>query len=351
MVQMGETGGRAYEQALEMAATGGPLKAGATALAEKLPFAARYTAPLLRIGAEALNTGGSAAIHGQPVGLSALLGAGGATTGEALQAVAPKIAESALGVTQKLRGHGRTIGEAILDQTSGIRPGTIAQQASQKIGDLTSELEARAQAAGQQGVTASTKPALNYIDQQIAKYQGRNSPFVSKLQELKQQLTVDASSGQAIPQDMSPRQLLELKRGVGDTINTWEPSVRKSATPIYQQTYRLLDGEIDRTVPGAADLNQKIASLIPAKSRANITANSASLSQKLIHKGMVHTGALTGALGGFYAGGPLGAALGFAGPEILGSPSAQMAIARLMQSGISEPMARILVGSMNQGGK
>src|SRR5947209_48638 len=136
----GQKVGAGAEQMLEMAATGGPLRAGAEALATKLPFLGRFAAPLLRIGAEAANTGTSAALHDQPVGTSAAVGAGGAALSEGLQAIAPKIAESALGVTQRLRGHGRTIGEAALNETSAIRPGTMARQAGDQLGDLTNQL-------------------------------------------------------------------------------------------------------------------------------------------------------------------------------------------------------------------
>jgi hypothetical protein len=153
--QMGEGAGRMYEQGLELAATGGPLKAGATALAEKLPFAAKYTAPLLRIGAEAVNTGGNAALHGQPVGLSALLGAGGATVSEAGQALAPGLVQRALGMRGKDLRYGKTPGSAVLEETSGLRPSAIAEQAGQRSQDLTRTVESLAKVSN---APTSTQP-------------------------------------------------------------------------------------------------------------------------------------------------------------------------------------------------
>jgi hypothetical protein len=85
------------EQVGEMALTGGPLKAGAEALATKLPFLGKMAAPLLRVGAEAVNTGSNAALHGEPVGPSAATGAGGAALGESLPFVAPMLKKSAVG--------------------------------------------------------------------------------------------------------------------------------------------------------------------------------------------------------------------------------------------------------------
>ena len=310
----------------------------------------------MRIGAEALNTGMSAAAHGQPVAQSAAIGAAGGAVGEAFSAVAPKLAESALGVTQRLRGHGRTIGEAALGETSAIRPATLVGQAGRKLGSLTRELEANADAAGQSGVTGSTKPALDYLDQQIAKFQARNSPLAERIQAIKDQLTTNSYTGSAIPQNLAPRELLELKRGIGDAINTWEPSLKQTATPIAQRVYGLLDAELDRTVPGAAALNQRLSSLIPVKQRAGIVSNSASLPQRAAHRVAAHTGALIasglGGAEGYRRGGVPGAiaggAAGLVVPEMLSSPAAQMALARLLKAGVPETLARGLVAS---GGK
>jgi hypothetical protein len=98
-----------------------------------------------------------------------------------------------------------------------------------------------------------------------AKYQSLNSPFVGKLKSLKDQLTVNASWGEPIPQDMASRHLLELKRGVGDVVNTWEPSLKKTAAPIQRRVFQLLNGELDHFAPGADELNQKLSSLIPVQ--------------------------------------------------------------------------------------
>lgn len=96
----GEMTGAALEQAGEMALTGGPLRAGATALAAKLatklPAAASFAAPALRIGAEAINSGGNALLHGQNVGPAAAAGAGGAAVGEGLPLAAPWLKKQAI---------------------------------------------------------------------------------------------------------------------------------------------------------------------------------------------------------------------------------------------------------------
>lgn len=330
--------GAGLEQALEMTATGGPLRSGATKLAMRIPWlrAAAAAAPLMRTGAEAINTGISAALHDQPVGQSALLGAAGAGSGEVLQAIAPKIVESALGIRQAMRGRGRTIGKAVLEETAGSRPATIARQAGEKIGALTTELETKADAAGQAGARASTQPAVDFLDKQIAKYQARNSPFAGKLQSLRDQLTKNAYTGQPIPQNLPPRDLLELKRGVDDTIQSWEPSFKKTIEPLKHRVYRLLDDELDRTVPGADALNQRLSSLIPARTQAGKVARSAPFGQRVSHRLAAHTGALTGAAVGAglgYKEGGLPKALEYGAtglllPEIIATPTVGITAAR-----------------------
>lgn len=87
--------GAGLEQAGEMALTGGPMRAGAEALATKIPSIAKYLAPALRIAAESANTGGSAALHGEPVGPAALTGGSGQAVTEAMPYLAPFLRKAA----------------------------------------------------------------------------------------------------------------------------------------------------------------------------------------------------------------------------------------------------------------
>lgn len=319
--------GAGLEQGAEMYATGGPLRELASA-APKLPW-------LARMAAEGVNTGANAFMHGQSPETGAAIGFGTQGLGEVASALAPKLAESALGVGYRMRGRGRAIGEAALD-LGGNRPSTLLSNSAGQISDLTSELESRAAAASQSGAQGSTQPATQYLDSQIAKFQARNSPFAKTLQSLRDQLTMNQYTGQSIPQNLSPSEILELKRGVGDTINSWEPSLQKSIAPIKQRVYGLLDAELDRTVPGAADLNQQISSLIPVKQRAGVLTRTAPLSQRIAGRMAAHTGALTAAgIGGVlgYRQGGIPGALEYGGaglvlPEVLASPTAQMLAAR-----------------------
>lgn len=332
--------GGGLEQAGEMALTGGPLRAGAEAALPKLPW-------LAKMGAEALNVGGNAALHGQSPTAGAIVGAGTEGLGQGLQAVAPKLAESALGVTAKMRGRGRTIGQSVLDETQGVRPATIATSANQRIGDLNQQLESSAGASSQ---VASTAPAHQVLNNAIASAPRNATGYIQKLQNLRSLLDL----GNPAQQAYTPAEILEMKRGIGTEMKTWDPQLRKTAAGIQQQLYGALDSELDRTVPGAQQLNQRMSSLIPAKQRAQTLMNAAPLSQRMAGRMMAHTGALTagafGAKEGYDQGGIPGAiGGGVAGmmiPEMLASPTGQMIAARAANNPVVLPWLR---GLMLQG--
>jgi hypothetical protein len=134
-------------------------------------------------------------------------------------------------------------------------------------------------------------------------------------------------------------QLLNLKRGVGELVSSWAPSEQKGFQPVVKRVYGALDAELDNAVPGTQEINQKLSSLIPARTRANIASNAAPITQRIAGRMARPTGALAGAgIGsalGYREGGREGAlAGGIAGlvaPEILASPTVQMTGARAAQ--------------------
>lgn len=148
VAQTGEQTGRMYEQGLEMAATGGPLKEAATTIAGKLPFLGKLTAPLMRTGAEALNAAGSAALHNQPMGQAAAIGGGATAAGEALLFIAPWLRKAAQTQYQKALSPTTKINKAIAQDItpellqrgeSGSLEGLNAR-AGQKLAELNPEL-------------------------------------------------------------------------------------------------------------------------------------------------------------------------------------------------------------------
>src|SRR5207302_3936233 len=100
------------------------------------------------------------------------------------------------------------------------------------------------------------------------------------------------------------------------------------------------DKELDRAVPESEKLNQRISSLIPVAKRGESVDRGASLTQRMADRLKAHTGALTSSVAGGLAFGPLGAVGGLAVPELLASPTAQMAGAKALRSPVPKLLGR-----------
>jgi hypothetical protein len=329
-------------------------------LAEKgLPALGRFAAPIGRTAYNAGTQGLLNRVQGGSFRQGAELGGAGSLIGEGARTLAPSIAESALGITKQQRGFGRTPGKSVLDEVSGVRPATIARNANSRIGGLTADLEQRADARSlglltgraPASMAASTQPAIDLIDKEMAKAAGQNAEgYYNQLAVLRRQLTNDFRTGQRLPTQMTPRQILELKRGVGSLEKGWNPEQRGIARGTVRRVYAALDGELDRTVPGAQELNQRISSLIPAAQRAESANRGAGITQRVGHRIAAHTGALAGSMGGAvlgyqHGGAPeaaAGALAGAVGPELLASPTARMIGARSLASPVTGRAFRAL---------
>lgn len=257
------------------------------------------------------------------------------------KAIAPSMAESSLGVGAAMRGRGRTIGQAVLNQTSGIGPKAVSESAADAVDKLTAEMESRVDQATQQGVRGSSLPAHQVIDNAL-RNTPRNAPeVIDKLQSLRDKLDLRGTNAIGPMQiDFTPNELLEMKRGIGKSIDTWPPEWKYNKDVIRAKMglYGALDKEVDRLAPGTDMLNQQISSLIPAIKQGAKEADQAGIVQNLAHRLGAHTGALVGAgIGGALGyrkggteGAVLGSTLGLVAPELLSSPQAQMLGARTL---------------------
>jgi hypothetical protein len=116
-------------------------------VAEDAPRAAK----LIGLGKKVLTQGAaqgaiSAEQGGSPVA-GALIGGAAPVAGAAFRAVAPGVAEGALGIRRVDRAYGKTPGRALLDLTSGLRPATVARSAGGVIDSLDDRLTSIADAA------------------------------------------------------------------------------------------------------------------------------------------------------------------------------------------------------------
>ena len=424
-----------------------------------LPEIAR---PAARIGLSALSSGAVNKAQGGSFGTGAAAGGIGAGIGAGLKAAAPKVAETALGIPKAARAFGKTPGAAILNETRGIRPETIADSAKESMGKITPQLEHAADVAsvrpnptrglltsGTQeiplgsapnvrgrlskpitlqsnrpmprefpgyGVNAPPTPRISegvpgeageiptaeQMSGQIPRkfngfgpheYQGEipgsrggigqpngvllrppstsGSPIPSiipnrsaslgparsiigdamnqaerqnaeglhsQLGNMQQFLGKRFGTNEPIPANVTPRELLDLKRGLSEEHLRWNPETHNRALSTGRSAYHALDQELDRTVPEAAGLNQRLSSLIPVAQRGESVSRNAPTLQRAIGRFGAHTGALTlggvGAVEGHREAGVPGAIAGgltgVLAPELISSPEGQMAIARTL---------------------
>jgi hypothetical protein len=198
----------------------------------------------------------------------------------------------------------------------------------------------------------SLGPARRIVGDTLNTAAKRNSkPLFDAAQGVDNQLRTNFLTGHSIPERVTPTELLNLKRGVGDLQGSWPLETNKIGGDTVRGVYRALDSELDRTVPGSSELNQRISSLIPVAKRAGAADLNASLLQRATARFGKHTGAATlagiGATEGYHkdglAGGAAGLAAGAILPEVLSSPAMLMFGARSMNA-LSQPTSRLASG-------
>lgn len=339
-----ESIGKGVEQVGEFMVPGGAEERGAAKLAEMAPKLGKFAKPLAHMATSALSGGAvNTAQGGSPI-TGAAMGAGGQVIGQGLKAMAPAIAEGALNIRKLDRAYGKgsgNIGRAILNETRGIRPGTIAESAEERLGDLNPQLNA---AADRATMSASLKPARQSISDAVdtATKQGERTTF-GQLQPMATHLD-KTMFNLPIPSDITPRELLDLKRGFGNEfIHRWNPETMTGVKGTAAKTYHAMGQEFNRTVPEAKELNSRISNLIPVAKRAASAEMNAPTVQRAVNRFAAHTGALTGAgIGGtlgYKEGGVPGAVAGgltgVLAPELIASPEGEMAVARLLNKSSS----------------
>ncbi len=312
-------------------------------LLETVPALGEGAAGVLgRLGTQA----GGAALLNRLQGGTAKSGAAagllGGGLGEGMRLLAPVAAETAMGVRGIDRLYGRIPGKAILEDTKGIRPMTVAKSARETIDRLTPELEEKATMASERGARGSLGPARQSVASTIQKHEmNRAMESARELDPLKQRLNTDALTGLPLAEKQTPLGLMKMKRGLNeDFIGKWSPDQPPGLRTSAKTAYGLINREMHGAAPETIDLDRRISSLIPVAKRAEAKAVNASTLQRLAGRMGAHTGALTGAtigaLGGYGAGGGKGALeyglLGLVAPEVLASPTLQMGLARSLYS-------------------
>jgi hypothetical protein len=250
-----------------------------------------------------------------------------------------------------MRGYGKTPGVAALEETSALRPAALEQQAQQRIGQLNTGIESSA--ASHPG-TVSLQPAIDAIDQEIAKATSQNNgQAIEQLGRVRDALTKGAITGNPLAVDQSASNALNMKRGLRNQfIKNWNPELMEGTRAVAAHASGAIDNSLDQALgPEFQSANQKISSLIPVAERSESLEREPSIAQKVGYRLTRPTGALIGSVAGSAEGyrehglpGAIGGGLlGLVLPEALGSAPAQMAAARVMHN--PGALIRLLQGS------
>jgi len=285
---------------------------------------------------EALKAGAKGAAFGAA--------AGGAmpVVAQGLRNLGGGIAEAAVGIGKNDRKYGKTPGQAILDETSGLTPAAVEESARARMAQLSATLDAASQGRPVD-IGAAQRQAQAMADE--AK-RGVNQPLAAELQELADALKAAPANfhgAQAAPGVIADTQMgpdaARIKRDFSNRFLRWNSNKSPTANSAGKQVYRTIDNAIDTAIPEAAETNQRISSLIPVAQRAEDKQLQAGAAQRVMHRIAAHTGAGIGAAAGYQLGGPTGAAMGLIIPELLASTPVEMAAARTLDAPSKSPAA------------
>ncbi len=355
--------GKGVEQAGEFLIPGGLEEGAGRAIAAKYPRLASTASKLISSSAPELNAVGKIvmsalgagtvnAVQGGSFGGGAAAGAAGGVLAQGVKAVAPSLAEIAMGTRATDRVAGRAAGQTLLDETTGINPGNIAKQAFDKSSAYTDTLNSNAL---QSNVPIDLQPARN-VAQSFAKTAAKqnNASNMKEIQELEDQLATHRATGTAIPQVVSADQGLGMKRGVDALMDSWNPNNKRALSDSAVVAVRsAMNDELSKAVPDYAALNSKISNLLPVAQRAGATDLNAGVLQRVVGKMAKPTGALVGTIaggtGGYekdgWRGALIGGALGAVLPEVATSPTTIMMGARAANSAVPSGASQLLAGA------
>jgi hypothetical protein len=206
----------------------------------------------------------------------------------------------------------------------------------------TPEMSASIPPLTEPNAAASLKPARSVLSAAQGKAARQEAGTLhNQLGDMSDFLHVGSVSGEPIPENVTPRKLLDLKRGFSDEHLRWNPNTHETATNAGRGAYHALDSELDRTVPQSADTNQRISSLIEVLRNADKASRTSTAGQRALERVGRHTGAATlGGIGGYEGyreggipGAVAGLGAGLLGPELISSPEGEMALARMLNKG------------------
>lgn len=122
--------------------------------------------------------------------------------------------------------------------------------------------------------SVSLAPARAKAAGYVQKATSQNEPkFIKGTKKMARQLTENFETGESIPENVTPRQALDLKRGVGNAVSAakWRPGYHDPFSGAQKSVYGELNNAFENAVPAAVPLNRRISALIPATQPAKHT--------------------------------------------------------------------------------
>lgn len=293
--------------------------------------------PLARIATGALSSGTMGAANGHPFGTSALAGGATGALAEGGRMVAPQLMRSGIG-----GGINSDTARAVLNETRAVRPATLEGQVGGRISAANADLD---KAVNGSQSPISMQPMRTPIE--TAMKTARTQEAGGLHNELSDMLDFTHKgrvSGDPIPNDVSPRQALDLRRGFNEEYlgnRAWKQTVNPRSTATGKQAYQGLSSELHNKVPGASEADEQMHRLIPAKQALSaMNRREPSIVGNMAGDITARTGAmagpLTAAVAGAHSAGAPGALAGFAaglaGKEALSMPFAKIAASRMLYS-------------------
>lgn len=315
-----------------------------------------------RIGTQAAVQGGVSKLQGgsnKDALEASALGAGGGVLGEIGRAIAPTIAETAIGIKGADRSYGAKPGESLLKHTTGFTPRAVTASAEDAIDQAVNTQ--RALAAGSP-TTVNLGRAADEAVRQTTRLQDQlfRDPSAKLVEDRLVNPFGKLPQLNAVPLP----EALPVRSGIG-SLSKWnelQPGTQDlsaASKPVYRMVTDAIHGAPD-VGPQIQDQDRIIHSLLPVVDRANAADLNANLLQRAFGRLGAHTGAALSGIAGGTAGyrhggmgeGILGGILGLGLPEATTNPTTLMLAARLLNKApvLSKTAAAVLgeINSKNQ---
>lgn len=251
----------------------------------------------------------------------------GIAVGAMSKGLARPFGKVALRLPAKSESFGANPSKMLLEQTSGVRPATIARSAQDRTNVVRPQMEQLVSQATTPIDLAQPRQLVRNAEA-LASRQG-NQLVHGQLQPMREALEGNRVTGVSYPPTIPATDALDLKRGFGDEfVDYGNPNVHTKVNAVGKSVYGDLNSQIHAAAPGSEEMDQIVHGLIPVSHAAQKTMLAPTLGQRILTRISRPTGGMLPAAIGYSAGGPFGAAAAITATEAAASPIPLMMAAR-----------------------